>query len=106
MIKVYAHENIERSIIFSLEQKGFDITSVNRENMRGLSDKDQFDFAVKNERVVLTRDSDFLKICEGREHPGVLYIPKRRKRKEIVKRVVRILELLDSDDLEDQILFV
>jgi len=74
--------------------------------MRGLSDKDQLDFAVKNDRVILTRDSDFLSICEGRGHPGVLYIPKRRRRKEIVQRVVRIFELLDPSDLENEIIFV
>ncbi len=74
--------------------------------MRVLSDKDQLDFAVKNDRVILTRDSDFLSICDRRDHPGMLYIPKRRRRKEIVKRVVRILELLDPRDLENEIIFV
>jgi len=47
-----------------------------------------------------------VKICEEEEHHGILFIPKRRKPSEIAKRVVRILEVLDSEDLENEVIFV
>lgn len=106
MIKIYADENVERSVVFSLKERGFDITSVNMEGRKGLPDKEQLDFANENGRVILTHDPDFVKICEKEEHHGILFIPKRRKPSEIAKRVVRILEVLDSEDLENEVVFV
>jgi len=47
-----------------------------------------------------------VKICEEEEHHGILFIPKRRKPSEIAKGVVRILEVLDSEDLENEVTFV
>lgn len=106
MIKVYADENVEKSVVFSLKEKGFDITSVNIEERKGLTDDDQLDFAIKEGRAILSHDPDFVKICEDKEHPGILFIPRRRKPEEIVKRVVRILEILDMEDLKGEIIFV
>lgn len=106
MIKIYADENVERSIVFSLKERGFDIISVDMEGRKGLSDKEQLDFANENERAILTHDLDFVKICEKEEHKGVLFIPKRRKPSEITKRVVSILEVLDQEDLENEVIFV
>ncbi|MFW6048458.1 MAG: DUF5615 family PIN-like protein, partial [Candidatus Natronoplasma sp.] len=44
MIKIYADENVERSIVFSLKERGFDIISVDMEGRKGLTDKKQLDF--------------------------------------------------------------
>lgn len=106
MIKIFADENVEKSVVFSLKEKGFDITSVNIEKRKGLSDKEQLNFAIEKNRVVLTHDLDFVKISKQKDNPGVLFIPKVRKPEEIVKRVVRILELLDLEDLENEVVFV
>lgn len=39
MIKIFADENVEKSVVFSLKEKGFDITSVDIEKRKGLSPK-------------------------------------------------------------------
>lgn len=106
MIKIYADEDVDKSVVLSLKGKGVDITSVDQEERKDLSDKEQFNFAIKEDRAVLTEDSDFVKISEGEKHHGILFIPKKRKPPEVVKKVIRILELLDEEDLEGEIVFV
>jgi len=55
---ILADENIHSSIITTLRNSGFDVTSV-RERTSGISDEKVIDIALRNNWILITQDKDF-----------------------------------------------
>lgn len=58
-------ENIAVSIVKFLRNKGFDVKDVKEESLYGSSDKDIFELAKKEDRIILTHDKDFMAIIKS-----------------------------------------
>lgn len=61
-IKFHLDENVSYSIVLGLRQRGLDVTTTPEENLLGVSDEIQLQFALSNGRVIFTQDTDFLRI--------------------------------------------
>lgn len=78
---VFADENIGRSLIQFLRQRGLDVLSVGEVRRQGALDEDQLAFATADERILLTHDhQDFVRLhrtwlAEGRRHAGIVTVP-------------------------------
>lgn len=105
MISIYADEHIDRSVVLSLREKGIDIRAVDEE-AQGISDQKLLERAAEEDRAVLTKDSDFVELASKNSHLGVLFLPKRRSSEETVRRIVRIIDVLSQEDLENELIFV
>ena len=60
-IKFHLDENVSNSIALGLRHRGIDVTTTPEENLLGVSDERQLQFASSNGRVIFTQDTDFLK---------------------------------------------
>lgn len=70
-----ADENIHPSLVQSLKEAGFNITSIAEIGKFGLPDEDVLKEATKEERVVLTHDSDFGRMAFfGADFVGIIYL--------------------------------
>lgn len=70
-----ADENIHPSLVQSLKEAGFNITSIAERGKFGLPDEDVFQEATKEGRVVLTHDSDFGRMAFfGADFVGIIYL--------------------------------
>jgi len=91
-----ANENIARSIIRALRERGHDVLSV-KESMRGAGDKEIMDHARAESRLILTYDKDFgeLAFRQGLSAQcGVILLRVSGAGPEITNK--RVLEAIDS----------
>ncbi len=59
-MKFLGDENVERRLLSSLKQSGYDVTAIGNEYPHGLSDQEVLTIAKREDRVLLTNDrSDF-----------------------------------------------
>lgn len=77
-MKFLADEHIDAPAVEALKKIGIDVVSVQELGMRGQSDKKLLEYAENAEMVIVTRDSDFLKLhSKGAEHAGILFMTKQ-----------------------------
>ena len=96
--KLLADENIPWPLIRLLRNMGLDILWIPETNYRGISDDEVINLANRTERMILTRDSDYLKpsLRRGVRH-GVLYVaePIRKDNvQKIAENTIRALEAM------------
>ena len=107
-------ENIAVSIVKFLRNKGFDVKDVKEESLYGSPDKDIFELAKKENRIILTHDKDFVGIVKNdkADFEGILLIRCKKQSPEnvsailnkvlkldIIKKAKNRLFILDEKDL-------
>lgn len=95
-IKLYIDEDLSDRVAVALRSRGFDAISAHEVDMRGKTDKEQLDYAIKHNRIILTRNiKHFVNLQreyykEGLSHNGILvtdYLPL----KELIRRLTKFL---------------
>lgn len=106
-MKLYLDENISPNVASELNEKGIDALSVYDVKNRGLSDREQFEFAQKEKRTFTTYDIvDFLEIgkeyiSKGKEHYGIILVSSKTiPQGNIGKLVLSIQKLLTEANKE------
>ena len=61
-LRLLADENIPRTVIIALREKGYDVASV-WELRPGMSDEEVVELAIKESRIIITFDKDFGRIA-------------------------------------------
>jgi predicted nuclease of predicted toxin-antitoxin system len=75
-LRFHLDENGDPRIAAGLRLHGIDVTTTPEAGLLGKSDEEQLAFALAEGRVIITRDTDFLRIAaSGTEHPGVVFYP-------------------------------
>ena len=110
-IELYLDEDVSVLIADLLRARGFVVTTTLEAGNLGCSDQAQLEYAVNNERGLLTHNrADFGRLAQGyfssaRMHHGII-IAVRRSPKEIVARLLPILNSATSDEIQNQLLYV
>lgn len=106
-LKFYADENVSTSIIKGLRLRDVDVLTTKEAGMLGASDEEHLDFANKNERIILTQDDDFLKPhVRGFEHCGIVYAHQRTSIGKIIRGIMLVNQVLDSEEMKNHIEFL
>ena len=94
--KFLADDNIPKSVVQRLRELGYDIVRAS-EYAKGLSDKEVAFIAVKENRIIITFDSDFGEILlkEGIKFPGLVYLAFEPKNSQYI--FDELLTLLEAD---------
>ena len=77
-LRFYCDENIDYEVCLALNRASFDAIHVKDHNRRGASDPDQFQMAIRENRIVLTHDrTDFVEknrdyLESGAYYPGIV----------------------------------
>lgn len=84
-----------------LRQAGVDVTTTTQTRLRTRPDEDHFLYAIKESRILVTQDADFLSLARHiGDHPGlVYYAPNTRTVGQIVKSLLLIYEVLSVEDM-------
>jgi len=108
-MKVYADENIERTIIEGLRRRGIDIISAVEIGYKGKSDLFHIKKANEMKAVILTHDVDFLRIVDTMKikHRGIIFAhSKDLSIGECIRGVELIVNVLDEREMENHIEFL
>ncbi len=110
-IKLYLDEDVDVVIAAMLRARGFGVTTTQAEGNLGAADATQLAHAADKQMAVLTHNrQDFERLFEdcassGRSHSGII-VAFRRPAREIVRRLIVILNSVTADEMDNQIRYV
>jgi predicted nuclease of predicted toxin-antitoxin system len=104
---LYCDESIWIPVADGLRRRDWTVYTAKDEGTLGDPDREQLQYAVENDWLLLTFDDDFLSLVEGQglEHRGLIYVQQAgRQIGDVVKVVDKHLRNRPEDDLSIQYL--
>jgi predicted nuclease of predicted toxin-antitoxin system len=107
-IRFHLDENVNPAIAGALRQKGIDVTTCRESGLLGKTDQEQLAFAMREMRVIVTHDDDFLRLADsGYSHAGIVYCQQKSLSiGEIIAGLVLILEILSPSEILGKVEFL
>ena len=107
-IRFHLDENMDPDIATALRRFGVDVSTTADRNLRGTTDAAQLDFARAERRVIVTDDTDFLRIANSTtDHPGIVFCRRTRHSVgEIIRYLLLIHEVLTPDEIAGMVEYV
>jgi predicted nuclease of predicted toxin-antitoxin system len=106
-VKFYADEHISKAVIRGMRTRGIDVMTVSDASMRSASDEAHMAYAASRRRVIITQDDDFLRLAaKASAHPGIVYAPQHTSPGDIIRGLLLIAQVLNSEDMDNHIEFL
>ena len=104
-IKFHLDENCEPRIAVGLRLHGIDMTTTAEADLLHASDEEQLKYAIVQSRVIITQDTDFLRMAaSGSEHRGIVfYAAQTRSIGRVVRGVHLIWEVCEPEEMCNRI---
>ena len=93
MLTGYADEHVKAAIVEGLRRNGMDVVTAQERGQRQTADEILLETATTEARLLLTNDTDFLRIhrewmAAGRSHAGIVYWPQHLPIGEAIRRIL------------------
>jgi predicted nuclease of predicted toxin-antitoxin system len=99
-IAFHLDEHVDPAIAVALRRAGIDVTTTNEAGLRTSDDLSQLAYACAMGRVIVTRDTDFLRIADRTpDHPGVAFYSADQSIREIIEGLILIYEVLTPEEM-------
>lgn len=110
MLRIVIDEDMPRSLGPALSQQGYEVEDIRDHGLRGSTDVEVFNFAQREEAVLMTGDLGFgniLRFPLGK-HCGVAIarFPSEMSSRDVIRRVVECLTALTEEDLSGNLVIV
>ena len=108
-MKIYADENIERSIIEGLRRRMIEVVYAIELGFEGMPDEFHIQKASEIKAVILTHDFDFLRIASnpGTNHRGIIFSHSMNVSiGQCIRGTELIVNILNDIDMENHIEFL
>ncbi|HEY6390593.1 MAG TPA: DUF5615 family PIN-like protein [Bryobacteraceae bacterium] len=107
-IRFHLDEHISTGVAAGLRRRGIDVTTTADAGLLGADDAVQLAFAVSHGRVMVSHDTDFLRLhAEGTTHSGIAYCPVGGLTAgELLRGLVLIYDLLSVKEMANRIEFL
>jgi predicted nuclease of predicted toxin-antitoxin system len=107
-IKFLIDADMPRSSSDVVRNLGFEVEDVRDIGMGSAKDNEIIEYAIKTNRIIITRDTDFGEVLRYPNHPGaiILRLPFTFTTQEINKRLEEFLSKFRADDLRNAIIAV
>ena len=104
-IRFHLDENVDPDVARALRQQGIDITLSAEVNLRTKSDAAQWAFIQEQQRVIITHDTDFLRLAsQNPNHPGIVFSNRiDHSIGEIIRSVILIYEVLTPEEMSGRV---
>jgi predicted nuclease of predicted toxin-antitoxin system len=104
-IRFHLDEHVDSDIAKALRRHGIDVTTTVEAGLRTLDDADHLDFILREGRVVVTHDADFLRYAsQSSGHPGIAYCHMgTRSVGEITRSLILIYEVLTPEEMSGHV---
>jgi hypothetical protein len=107
-IRFHLDENCDPRIAAGLRLHGIDVTTTAEAGLLKAPDEEHLAYAVAQSRIVVTQDTDFLRIAAGGVAcPGVAFYPNQgRSIGQIIRDLLLIWEVYEPNDMRNRVEFL
>lgn len=107
-IRFHLDENCDPRIAAGLALHGVDVTTTSGAGLLHVFDESQLAYSVAEGRVIVTQDTDFLRIAAGgQEIPGIAFYPDQgRSIGQIIQYLLLIWEVYEPDEMRNRVEFL
>ena len=107
-IRYHLDEHIDPDIARALRRHGIDVTTTVEARLLSRSDRSQIEYARTTGRVIVTHDTDFLRMAsEDSDHPGIVYCHRTAHSiGESIRRLILVYEVLRADEIRGRVEFL
>ncbi len=107
-IRFHLDENCDPRIAAGLALHGVDVTTTPGAGLLHASDEAQLAYAVSQGRMIVTQDTDFLRLAAaGQETPGVAFYPAQgRSIGQVIHVLLLIWEVYEPDEVRNRVEFL
>ena len=96
-------EHVAHAVVSGLRQRGIDVVSVSEANLIGATDEVLLERARSERRVIVTHDSDFLRLhAKGLSHAGLVYARREQSIGDLIRGLVLIAQVLGPEEMVGQ----
>jgi predicted nuclease of predicted toxin-antitoxin system len=101
-VRYHLDENMHEAVALGLRLRSIDVTTTAEARLLGASDEEQLRFAISQQRILVTRDHDFVALSATVEqHPGIVFA--RQGRRVIGTTVLALARLHRTQTAEQMI---
>jgi predicted nuclease of predicted toxin-antitoxin system len=106
-IKFYTDEHVASAVVKGLRERGVEVMTAAEAGLRGASDEVHLAHARAERRVLVSHDADFLRLhAAGTEHPGIAYSPQTLPVGDLIRALMLLVQVLESDDMINHVEFL
>jgi predicted nuclease of predicted toxin-antitoxin system len=104
-IRFHLDESADPRIAKGLRLHGVDISTTPEAGLLGVADDKQLEYATAEKRVIVSQDTDFLRIAHsGIETPGIVFFrAQQRSIGDIIRGLLLIWEVYEPDDMKNRV---
>ena len=108
MLAFHLDEHMDHAIAHGLRSRGVSVTTTAEAGLLGASDSQHLEYALREQRVTVTNDSDFLLLAsEGVAHAGIAYAPRgARSIGHFVRYLCLMNDCLEPSDMAGRVEFL
>ncbi|MBI5205498.1 MAG: DUF5615 family PIN-like protein [Nitrospirae bacterium] len=100
-------ESVDVTIANGLIRRDVEVLTAKDAGNLGLSDKEQLDYAGKNNFVIVTHDADFLSLALDSEHKGIAYSHQQKySAGDLIRRLKLLWEVAERKDMINHVEFL
>jgi hypothetical protein len=105
VLRFHLDEHVAHAVAHGLRQRQIDVTTTTDAGLLAAPDEDHLNFALRENRVVFTNDSDFLRlVADGRHHAGIVFCPPEGSSiGDIIRYLALMNDCLSPDDVPNRI---
>lgn len=107
-IRFHCDEHIDPALVGGLRQRGVDVTTAGEAGLLGATDEQHLDYARTQQRMIITKDTDFLRLNAGGEsHSGIAYCKQgTRTIGQMLISLVHIYEELTPEQVTGRVIYI
>lgn len=105
-VKFYIDVHVAKAVMHGLTRRGVDVLSCVDNGQRDADDDELLAYATREQRVMVTHDSDFLILHgQGVEHTGIVYFNRPMSIGETIRSLLLIYEVMEAEEMFNHVEF-
>lgn len=107
-LKILLDADMPKSSAEVMQSAGYDVEDVRDIGMGAAKDREIIEYALGNERIIVTRDTDFGEILRYPEHPGgiILRLPYTFTAEELNRALKEFLDTVRENEIKNAIIIL
>ncbi|RIK84183.1 MAG: hypothetical protein DCC68_01995 [Planctomycetota bacterium] len=107
-MRLHLDESMPSAVAEGLRRRGYDVTVSSEAGLLAASDEKQLAYAAREDRILVTRDQDFLRLNAQRtDHAGIIFWTQRqRSLGQLIRAIDSLFVARTLAELRGQVVFL